>query len=112
MESTIQSLDTLGHENRVSLNWIKAHNGHAMNDIADNLARESSASFGPHPQIPIPNSYVKSLIDAETERRWNAGWIHTEGHRQMKLFFPLSIKAKQKNCTKLPNPYMAKPLDG
>ena len=94
VQSTIQSLDALGHENRVSLNWIKAHNGHAMNDIADNLAREGSASFGPHPQIPMPDSYVKSLIDGETERRWNAGWIHTEGHRQTKLFFPTVDKRK------------------
>ena len=65
-----------------------------MNDIADSLAREGSASLGPHSQIPIPDSHIKSIIDKETLRRWNAGWLHVEGHRQTKLFFPTINKSK------------------
>ena len=94
VQNTIESLDSLGQKNQVTLNWIKAHNGHAMNDIADSLAREGSASLGPHPLIPMPDSHIKEIIDAETSKRWNLGWIHTEGHRQTKLFFPSINKAK------------------
>ena len=86
--STIKALEEVGTNNRVKLNWIKAHNGHAMNDIADKLARDGSASAGPQLTIPVPDAYIKDLIDKETLARWNSGWIHQEGHRQTKLFFP------------------------
>ena len=92
--STIKALETIGDVNEVILNWIKAHNGHAMNDIADQLARTGSEAAGPHLQIPIPDAHVKDLIDKETLKRWNLGWIHLEGHRQTKLFFP------EVNCNK------------
>ena len=65
-----------------------------MNDIADSLARQGSASYGPHPLIPIPDSHIKEIIDKETIKRWNLGWIHVEGHRQTKLFFPSIDVAK------------------
>ena len=94
VKGAIELLDSLGQRNKVTLNWIKAHNGHTMNDIADNLARVGSASYGPHPLTPMPDSYIKDIIDKETIKRWNLGWIHTEGHRQTKLFFPLIDKAK------------------
>ena len=91
---TVLLLDQLGNENKVTLNWIKAHNGHAMNDIADKLAREGSMAMGPHPQVPIPDSHVKELIDKETLKRWNNGWVNVDGHRQAKLFFPIVDKIK------------------
>ena len=96
----IEEMDRLGRTNNVKLNWIKAHNGHALNDIADSLAREGSASYGPHSQIPIPDSHIKSVIDNETLKRWNAGWLHVEGHRQTKLFFPTINKNKSERLYK------------
>ena len=85
---TITYLEIAGEHNIIKLNWIKAHNGHAMNDIADHLAKAGSESFGPHKRIPIPDAFVKELIDKETIKRWNRGWVNVEGHRQTKLFFP------------------------
>ena len=76
VKATIEEMDQLGMTNSIKLNWIKAHNGHAMNEIADSLAREGSAAFGPHSQIPIPDSHIKTIIDNETLKRWNAGWLH------------------------------------
>ena len=86
--NTITYLEIAGEHNIIKLNWIKAHNGHAMNDIADKLAKTGSESFGPHKRIPIPDAFVKELIDKETIKRWNRGWVNVEGHRQTKLFFP------------------------
>ena len=85
---TIHALDAIGRDNNLKLNWIKAHNGHALNDIADKLARDGSASAGPHTRVPMPDANIKELIDNETIKRWNLGWINQEGHRQTKLFFP------------------------
>ena len=64
--STILLLDDLGKSNTISLNWIKAPNGHAMNDIADNLAKTGAESFGPLMCTPIPDAHIKELIDSET----------------------------------------------
>ena len=72
----------------IVINWIKAHNGHALNDRADFLARQGSEIQGPHLAIPVPDSHIKDLINRETIARWNRGWANVEGHRQTKLFFP------------------------
>ena len=84
----IQKLNSVGKNNKVSINWIKAHNDHALNNIADNLAKHGSASLAPHNLVPIPDAYIKELIDKETTRRWNSGWVNVDGHIQTKLFFP------------------------
>ena len=74
-----------------------------MNDIADSLAREGSMAYGPHGRTPIPDAHIKELIDKETERRWNNRWVHTEGHRQTKLFFPTVDKNKTEKLYKASN---------
>ena len=60
----------------------------ALSESLSRSTREGSMSQGPHNRVPIPDAYVKEIIDNEPKRRWNNGWIHTEGHRQTKLFFP------------------------
>ena len=92
--ATIIALETLSLRNKVTINWIKAHNGHSLNDIADQLAKDGASSLGPINRIPMPDAHVKSLIDEETQLKWNRGWVNCDGHRQTKLFFPVVDKRR------------------
>lgn len=85
----ITLLNDLGSSNNIVFNWVKAHNKHATNDRTDELAKAGALSEEPWEWIPVPDAFVKRLIDEERVRRWNYGWSSVEGHRQTKLFFPV-----------------------
>ena len=52
--NTIQKLNALGtNTKRLTLNWIKAHNGHEGNEIADRLANMGARAKSKHAHVPI-----------------------------------------------------------
>lgn len=81
---------------------MKAHNNHAKNDRADELAKARALSDNPCEWLPIPDAHIKELIDVETRRRWNHRWALTEGHRQTMHFFPEVDCAKAMKLFKIP----------
>ncbi|KAL5263830.1 hypothetical protein ACHWQZ_G005038 [Mnemiopsis leidyi] len=61
---TINSLNTLGNNNKVSINWIPGHEGVPGNERADELARQGSSTrpVGPEPFVPLPTSFITREI--------------------------------------------------
>ncbi|KAL5259722.1 hypothetical protein ACHWQZ_G009982 [Mnemiopsis leidyi] len=61
---TINSLNTLGNNNTVSINWIPGHEGVPGNERADELARQGSSTrpVGPEPFVPLPTSFITREI--------------------------------------------------
>jgi ribonuclease HI len=83
----------------VSIKWIKAHAGHAGNDLADAKAKAGARLeiFGPEPIIPVSKSWFKSKITQEMCAKWSWKWLSSPICRQTKIFFksPCKIKSKQ-----------------
>ena len=92
--AAIEAANKLGEENYITINWVKAHNGYSLNEIADELAKTGAEANGPQRKIEITDAQIKSIIDTDTEKAWNREWVNCEGHRQTKLFFPKVNKAK------------------
>ena len=61
---TINSLNILGSNNKVSIHWIPGHEGVPGNERADELARQGSSErpIGPEPFVPLPSSYITKEI--------------------------------------------------
>ena len=83
----------------VSIKWIKAHAGHAGNELADAKAKAGARLevFGPEPIIPASKCWFKSKIKHEMCAKWSWKWLSSPTCRQTKIFFksPCKIKAKQ-----------------
>ncbi|CAH2230237.1 jg19991 [Pararge aegeria aegeria] len=62
------TLKTLKKPNRVTLRWIRGHNGNMGNDAADKLARLATSlkMVGLEPIIPIPFGEYKTLLHKQT----------------------------------------------
>lgn len=107
----ICALKFLARFTSVTLRWIKAHNGYAGNELADDLAKAGAHSTGPNPgsnagfkdisgHTPAPISYLTLLVEEGMERKWTERW-HAERkpdglpkYRQSKYFFQKPDKAK------------------
>ena len=83
----------------VSIRWIKAHVGHAGNELADAKAKAGARLeiCGPEPIIPASKSWFKSKITQEMCIKWTWKWLSSANCRQSKFFFksPCKIKSKQ-----------------
>ena len=85
------TLNEMGLRNQITLAWAPGHSGVEGNEMADELARQGSASVSndPEPVIPIPNSLcnraMRDWIRSECAKHWSAygGGMHT------KCFFPV-----------------------
>ena len=90
---TAYALDLLAltSNSTVTLVWVKAHAGHAGNELADSLAKQGAAiPIDDLDQvIPLPKSYYTKLINDEVARRWNHRWTkQTSIARQSRLLWP------------------------
>ena len=89
--NTIETLNTLGTKTkRLTLNWIKAHQGHEGNEIADRLANMGALAKTEQIYIPVADSLVKSYINNCIYDTWGLNWkkdCNTNKHT--KKFFPL-----------------------
>ena len=83
----------------ISIKWIKAHAGHAGNELADAKAKAGARLeiYGPEPIIPASKSWFKSKIAQEMCDKWTWKWLGSSNCRQTKIFFksPCRIKSKQ-----------------
>ena len=95
VEECIKSLNRLGEKNSVTLQWIKAHCGHAGNESADRNAKQGSelTEYGPEPFLPVPQSFIDIKLTNKVTKKWNKRWSKTDTCRQTKLWFE-SISTK------------------
>ena len=83
----------------LSIKWVKAHAGHAGNELADSKAKAGARLeiCGPEKIIPASKSWFKQRIEQEMCAKWIWKWQGSSHFRQTKIFFksPCKIKAKQ-----------------
>jgi ribonuclease HI len=60
----------------ITIKWIKAHVGHAGNELADDLAKQGAKNtqMGPEPFIPVPTAHTNRLIKMAMEKKWMTRW--------------------------------------
>jgi hypothetical protein len=82
----------------VSIKWIKAHVGHAGNELADAKAKGGARLevYGPEPIIPASKSWIKGEITQEVCAKWSWKWSSSLACRQIKIFFKSSCRIKSK----------------
>ena len=103
VKECVMTLNKLSEENRVSLQWIKAHVGFEGNEAADLNAKAGANSVeqGPEPFLPIPPSNLKQTIESEFSYHWASRWKEDpEFCKQTKLWF--------KNPTQMFVPFLKK----
>ena len=89
VEQCIKTLNRLGETNQVTIQWIKAHVGHAGNEAADQYAKVGSEviAAGPEPFLPVPQSFIDAKINVKINNTWNKRWKNMKACRQTKLWF-------------------------
>ena len=93
VKETFDALNQAGILVRIAIRWIKAHDNHAGNDKADDLANHGAQADmrDPVPDLPkMPFSQMKSLMHKKALEIWETEWKenkHTKHkHRQTKLW--------------------------
>jgi len=86
---TMIALNELGHDNHITISWVKAHVGHKGNEEADRLAKLGATS----PALQVPNVGIspktsRSLITDQMIEKWNQAWHAYPKARQTKQWFP------------------------
>ncbi|KAI3378370.1 hypothetical protein SNEBB_006622, partial [Seison nebaliae] len=84
----IRKLNELAETNRVSINWIPAHQGYEGNELADSLAKAGANDhfIGPTPSIPIPLSQVRRIVKENMHNVHKQEWLSKDECRQTKMF--------------------------
>ena len=90
VNETIQKLNILGQNTRrLTLNWIKAHNGHTGNEIADRLANLAARTTSEHKNVQITDTLVKTYIKNRIYETWGLRWkLDINKNKHTKHFFP------------------------
>lgn len=89
VQNCIEALNILGTKMRVTLRWVKAHVGHPLNELADELAKEGAAGGGDHNLLPLSMAVFKDVVQKTTQRRWANRWEQDKAYRQTKIWFPV-----------------------
>ena len=74
---TVEALNQLHSKVRVTLRWIRAHEGHEANEEVDRLAKVAT-ELKPERHFPVPFSNVKKMLREKTNARWQSDWESLE----------------------------------
>ena len=82
-----EAITSLVRRQSVSFRWVKAHAGHALNELADDLAKAGTQSD--HlVSVPLPWKRVRRHLRELTLCAWRERWAREVTCRQTKLLFP------------------------
>jgi len=85
-----EALNSLHPQCKITLKWIKAHNGYAGNEYADYLAKKGTG-LDHDDDIPLPlapKPFFKGLLKDELREKWDERWQGRPDCRQTKHWFP------------------------
>ena len=77
LETRKSSLNKLGEDFTICINWIKAHVDHKGNEIADALAK-TGCKLPTREEIPLSIAHIKTVIKDEMYKTWDRRW-QTQG---------------------------------
>ena len=95
------ALNTLGAKNNITLNWVKAHVGHKMNEEADKLAKLGTACNNLH-SVPTPIKHYYHKIAQRTHAMWRRRWKAEPSCRQTRQMLPEPNEIFSKYLISLP----------
>jgi hypothetical protein len=87
-KDTRDSLNVLGKENTIVLEWVKAHVGILGNEEADKLAKAGGNSTAVLGTGATAKSAIKKELKKNMNNEWNHRWQSTIDYRQTKVWFP------------------------
>jgi hypothetical protein len=88
IKNCIDSLNELGKSCKIDLKWVKGHDSHSGNEIADFLAKTGTTNEVNKVELPPPTSIAKAKITNAMYKKWNERWQSCNEYRQTKIFFP------------------------
>ena len=89
--------------NKIKINWIKAHVGHPGNEKADALAKEGCVATNIR-QVPPSMAAVKEEAEKEMLERWRDRWEGSTEYRQTKFWFKNRCRKKSDSLIRLSRP--------
>ena len=103
--NTISILNSLGRNNIVKLQWIKAHVGYHGNEAADRAAKEGAFSTRAQTtDLTDSKQAIKAYSRHRRNVQWNNEWLSRADCRQSKLFLPTRENKVWNDIKDLPNP--------
>ena len=94
-----RELHRLSQSRQVTLHWIRAHQGHAGNELADTKAKVGAQWVRPgvEPILPVAKTWFKRSLKRFICEKWRDRWRSVAKGRQTKIFFdgPQEQRSKQ-----------------
>ena len=106
VQDTIDQLNRLSNlTERITLNWIKAHNDHRGNEYADIMANTAANCTQEHIHVPIAYNLFKAHIKTAIYAEWIHLWQTDDNkYKHTKIFFPRMEPKYSKQILKLSRP--------
>jgi ribonuclease HI len=102
VKDTISKLNALGSIATVNLSWIKAHNAHCGNEMADKIAKEGALlqTENVYPLLPVAKATVTRHLNMVAESFWQDRWDSNPQCRMSKMLMPKVDRKKSMNLLK------------
>ena len=103
IQDTIDALNKLGSlTQRITLNWIKAHNDHRGNEYADIMANHAAQCTQEQSIVPIAHNLYKAHIKTAIYAEWISQWQQDlNKYKHTRIFFPRMEPKYSKQILKL-----------
>jgi ribonuclease HI len=108
VEECKTALNKLGHSMDVKMRWVKAHVGHAQNELADELAKKGAQGEGDYAILPVPLSSFKQKVKEHLVALWETRWKARLDCRQSKVWFPTLNKTISRQIIRQSRPKVSR----
>jgi ribonuclease HI len=96
----VEALNHLGKKNTVTINWVRAHVGHDLNELADHLAKQGRHSLSKL-DTPVSKAALKNAVNNWLNTRWRKWWNDTTSCRRVKQWFDGPDKQRSEHLMSL-----------